>query len=174
MSPVQKKLQLFVTTIGRISEYIGKTMSFLILPLIFVIMFEVISRYFFNRPTTWAADVSVYLAGPLAILAGAWVTSRETHIVVDIFYKNFSPRKKAIVDLFTSPFLFIMCGILIWIGVEEAWESLKIKETAESAWAPPIYPLKMVIPIAGLLMTIQGIALFIRNLTRALGRGDIS
>ena len=174
MSKSRKVMFVFIRLIGSISEKLGNAVSFLILSLLIIIPYEVIARYLFNRPTQWASDLSTLIAGTLAIVAGLWATYLNIHINFDIFYKRMSFKQKAIIDLITSPLLFILCGILAWKGAQAGWLSFKIRETTATVWAPPLYPIKILIPVVAVLMLIQGIAHFIRNLYRVIKGKDIS
>jgi len=124
-----------------------------------------VCRYVFDAPTIWAQETSTFLYGAFFMLGGAYVFLIDGHVRVDIFYTRFSRRGKAIVDLITFPiFLFLFLGILVWEGGKMAIWSWSIWEHTQSPWSPPIYPLKTVIPVASLLLLLQGIARYVRDL----------
>jgi TRAP-type mannitol/chloroaromatic compound transport system permease small subunit len=99
---------------------------------------------------------------------GAYVYAVDGHVNVDIFHGRLSPRKKAVVDLITAPFFFFFVFIMFWFGGKFALNAWGFKETLSSAWGPPIYPVKTVIPVAAGLLLLQGLARFIRNLHLAV------
>ncbi len=82
--------------IDRLNTWIGRTAAFLILPLVFVIMYEVISRYLFNSPTRWSNEISQYLLVAVVMLGGAYCLADNEHVNVDIFYRNFTWRTRAV------------------------------------------------------------------------------
>jgi TRAP-type mannitol/chloroaromatic compound transport system permease small subunit len=151
--------------IDRVSEWTGKATSYLILLLTAVITYEVVLRYGFNSPTIWAQETSTYIFGAFFMLGGAYVMRHDGHVRVDIIYSRLSPRRRAIVDLITFPiFFFLFLGILVTEGTGMAIWSWTIWEHTQSPWSPPIYPLKTVIPVAALLLLLQGIARYIRDI----------
>jgi TRAP-type mannitol/chloroaromatic compound transport system permease small subunit len=158
-------MKKFLKIIDQISEQSGKAVSFFIIFLVGVILFEIFSRYLFNSPTIWAHEVSQMIYGAYVILLGAYVLKRGGHVNVEILYGRFQPRTKAIIDLFTWLFFFYFCGLLLWKGGGMAWESFLVRETEPTAFAPPVYPIKMTVPLGALLILLQGLAKFIRDLT---------
>jgi TRAP-type mannitol/chloroaromatic compound transport system permease small subunit len=161
-------MKRFLKKIDRISEQSGKAVSFLIVFLVFVILYEISARYLFNSPTIWAHEIAQMVYGAYVILLGAYVLQRKGHVNVDILYNRFRPRTRAIIDLFTWLLFFYFCGLLLLKGGEMAWDSLKILETEPTSFAPPVYPIKMTIPLGALLILLQGLAKFIRDLTFAI------
>jgi TRAP-type mannitol/chloroaromatic compound transport system permease small subunit len=161
-------LEFFLRIVDSISMWSGKLFSFLVWPMILVIACEIIARYLFNFPTVWASETVTYLCGIYAVVGGAYTLRFRGHVNVDIIYARLSTRKKATVDLVTSLLFFVFFGVLLWTGFELGWESIEIWETSGTAWSPPIYPVKLIIPLSAALILLQGVADFIRNLRRAL------
>ena len=104
------------------------------------------------------------------MLGGGYVFLHEGHVRLDALYERFTPRVKAILDLITFIFFFIFCGVLIWKGWLMGWDSLMMLERTQSAFAPPLYPIKLVIPVGAGLLILQGLAKFIRDLSIATMR----
>jgi len=168
------KLMSFLKCIDAISEWSGKGASYLILPGILILSWEVVSRYAFNNPTMWAHGTSQRIFATYYILAGAYVLRHNQHVKVDIIYNRFSLRKKAIFSLIGSIFFFSFCGVLLWKGIDFAWTSLSQLEPDETPWRAPLYPFKMMIPIGAFLILMQGLAKFIRDLATAItGRREL-
>lgn len=130
-------------------------------------LYEVIARDLFNKPTTWAYETAC-MAVILSFIAGGYVQLYREHISVDIFYKRWPIRGRAIVDLVSSLLLFFFVGVFIWQSWDVAWASFIIKERAGTAWGPPIYPAKFLFPAAGVLLFLQGVATFARSLVIAI------
>lgn len=149
--------------IDGLSDWSGKVFSFLVGAIMFIIAYEVVARYVFNSPTVWASESVTYFCGIYAVMGGAYTLRLRGHANVDIVYAHLSPRMKAIVDLATFPFFFLFFGVLLWTGADYSWESLMTTETTGTAWNPPIYPVRIMIPIAALLILLQGFAKFIRD-----------
>lgn len=160
----EEKIDGLLKFIDRMSGWTGRATSYLVLLLSGVVMYEVVCRYVFNAPTIWAQETSTFLYGAFFMLGGAYVFLIDGHVRVDIFYTRLSRRGKAIVDLISFPiFFFLFIGILVWEGGKMAIWSWSIWEHTQSPWSPPIYPLKTVIPVAALLLLLQGIARYVRD-----------
>lgn len=160
----------FCRRIDSCNEWTGKIVCWLIIPLTFIVVYDVILRYVFNRPTVWAWDINIQLLGALVILGGGYVLLHNGHIGVDVLVVRLSPRKRAMVDLVTSLFFFFGVGVLLWKASLDAWSSLQIRELYTSFFQPPIYPLKIVVVIGVLLLLLQGIAKFMRDLSAVTSR----
>jgi TRAP-type mannitol/chloroaromatic compound transport system permease small subunit len=166
---VVKKFVHFLEALG---EWAGKISSWLILILIFTLVYEVISRHLFNKPTFWSYDISYMLGGSAAFLGMAWVLKNKQHVRVDIFYEKLSERNKAIFDIVLSLCLFFPLVILGFSNsLDAAINSFLREETAATgSWRPIIYPLRMVIPVSLALLFLQGVADIIRNIYQLVGR----
>lgn len=154
-----------VQAIDMVSEWSGRLFCWLIIPLVAGATYEVIARYAFNAPTEWAYDLSYMLYGSHFMLGAAYTLLKGGHIRTDIFYQNWSPRTRGIVDA-TLYLLFFFPGILFffWMGSVEAGQSWSIREVSDaSPWRPIVYPFKTVIPIGAGLLLLQGISEFIKS-----------
>jgi TRAP-type mannitol/chloroaromatic compound transport system permease small subunit len=157
-------MESVIRRISALSEFVGKVASWIILPLIFSIGYEVFSRYFFSAPTTWAFDTSLMMYGAYFILASAYTLAKNGHVRGDIFYRNFSPRTQAMIDLTLYIVVFFPAMLaLTWVGLDFFRDSFLIRETsAFSPYRRPIYPLKAAIPIGAFLLLLQGVAQVLR------------
>jgi len=164
------KVDRLLHVIDNVNEWVGKVVSFFTLAIIAVITYEVVMRYLLVKSQSWAPEMSTFLFGGLFLLGGGYGYLYGGHVNLDLLYIRFSPRGKAILDLITSIFVFLFLGVLIWKGWLMAWDSLIILETSGSAFAPPLFPIKLAIPIGGSLFMLQVIVKLIRNLYIATGR----
>ncbi len=154
--------------IDSVSEWSGKLISVLIFSLAFLLLYDVILRFAFNAPTIWCHELALHIFGTYSVLAGPYVLLHDGHVKIDIFYNLFSPRGKAILDAVTYPFLFMFLGLLLWHGYAIGIRAFELKQTVSpSPWASPIWPVKLTIPLAALLMFAQGLAQYIRILKLA-------
>jgi len=138
-----------------------------------IVFVNVAARYQFNNPIIWIPEVSTFLYGAAFMLAGACVLLWGEHTRVDILVKRFSLRKQAIIEAITSVAFWLFCGVLLYQGTRMAWDSISILETAGTHWDPPLYPIKMVIPLSALLILFQGAAKLIRDLNIAIKGKEI-
>jgi TRAP-type mannitol/chloroaromatic compound transport system permease small subunit len=150
--------------IDRLSMWAGKTFAWCIIILTFGVSYEVFVRYVLGAPTTWAYDISYMMYGALFLMAGAYTVSRNGHVRGDFLYRLWPPRVQAIVDL-ALYVLFYLPGIgaLIYAGTHFSRMSWRFGEV--SVFSPaniPIFPMKTLIPIAGVLLLLQGISEILR------------
>ena len=156
-----QKLLLFV---DEVSTWVGQTFSWLIVALTLLITWEVFSRYALDNPHAWAFDAMIMLYGTLFMMAGAYTLAKNGHVRGDVLYGFFPPRLQAGLDL-ALYILFFVPGVfaLAWAGYFYAAESLAIRELSNiTADGPPVYPFKMIIPLAGGMLLIQGVVEIIR------------
>jgi len=151
-------------TVDKISTFVGKTFSWLIVTLTFLVTGEVFSRYALNAPHAWSFDAMIMMYGAMFMMAGAYTLSKNAHVRGDVLYGFFPPRLQASIDL-TLYIAFFLPGTiaLCWAGYKYAGESWAINEHSNiTAEGPPIYPFKTVIPLAGFFLLMQGIVEIIR------------
>ena len=153
-----------IHAIEGLSQWVGKAFGWCIMILTFAVAYEVFVRYVLNRPTVWAFDVMVQMYGALFLMAGAYALAQDAHVRGDVVYRLFSVRWQARID-FVLYILFFFPGMfaLFWYGWEIASDSWRYKEVS---WNSPariqIYFFKTLIPVAGLLMMVQGVAELMR------------
>jgi TRAP-type mannitol/chloroaromatic compound transport system permease small subunit len=158
-----QKLLLFI---DRVSTWIGQAFSWLIIALTLLMTWEVVSRYVLNAPHAWSFETSIMLYGSLFMMAGAYTLSKNGHVRGDVLYGFFSPRTQAGFDLVLY-FLFFIPGIiaLCYAGYTYAAQSWAINEYPPvGTSAPPLYPFKTIIPLAGGFLLLQGIVEIVRCL----------
>ncbi len=154
----------FIHSIESISVWVGRAFGWCILILTFSVSYEVFVRYVLNAPTVWVFDMMVQMYGALFLMAGAYALAQDSHVRGDVLYRLFPVRVQATID-FILYILFFFPGMLalFWFGAEIASDSWRYKEVS---WNSPariqIYYFKTLIPVAGGLLIIQGIAEILR------------
>jgi len=146
--------------IDRISAWSGKLFAWTVLVLTLIVCYDVALRYILNSPTQWGFDLSYILYGTLFMMAGAYTLSRNGHVRADMMYRTLQPRTQAAFDLVLY-ILFFLPGIaaLVYAGVEFTQVSWAMKEVSSvTSSGTPVYPFKLVIPVAGALLLLQGFA----------------
>ena len=173
-----------ITGIDTLNDRVGKIICWLIVPLCAAMVYEVIARKFgtsplawyqelvritahpespsqlIPAPTLWAYDVSRMLYGSLFMLGAGYALSKGVHIRADFLYRNWSARTQGTVDLFLYLSLYFGGMVfLFWNGAEYAWNAWSRGERAmDTAWMPPLGPVRSAIPIGVALLILQGIS----------------
>jgi len=162
--PERMNVQSFLHTIDGVSTWVGKAAAWLIIALMTVVCVEVFKRYIMNMPTAWIFDLDNMLYGSLFMLCGAYTLAQNAHVRGDFLYSSMRPRTQATLDL-ALYIVFFIPGIaaLIYAGYGYAADSWHIAEHSNvTADGPPVYHFKSVIPIAGALVMLQGVAEIVR------------
>jgi TRAP-type mannitol/chloroaromatic compound transport system permease small subunit len=153
-------VQSLLFTIDRVSTWAGKVSSWLIISLTLLVCVEVFKRYVLNVPSSWIYDVDNMMYGTLFMMCGAYTLAQNAHVRGDFLYSSMRPRTQASIDVVLYIAFFIP-GILglIYAGYDYALDSWYIREHSNvTSEGPPVYQFKAIIPIAGVLVMLQGLA----------------
>ena len=166
-------MQWYIRIVDKMNEWIGKVFCWLMLPLMCITVFEVFMRYVLQRPTIWAWDLNIQIFAAIIFLGGGYALLEKSHVMVDVFTINMGGRKLALLNLITSSFFFFGMVVLMIGGWEMFTMSWKVKEAMPTIWAPPYYWMKLLVPIGALLLLLQGISEFIKNLYILFGKKQV-
>jgi TRAP-type mannitol/chloroaromatic compound transport system permease small subunit len=146
--------------IDRFTERSALLFAWLMVPLLVAVGWEVVARYAFDAPTTWAYETIYMLYATMFMLGAAYALRTGAHIRTDFLWEKWPLRTRAAVDSIAYVALFFP-GMLLYLvsGAEATWSSYAIDErSADTAWFPPLWPLKAVVPLAALLLLVQGVS----------------
>jgi len=149
-----------VRVIDKFTDTSGTWVAWLNLPLVAIVAWEVFARYLFNAPTIWSFDLTYMLYGTIFMLGCAYALHKGAHIRTDFFFEKWSTRTKGMIDS-VAYIVFFFPGIFVFFLVswEEGWYAFTINELSEQTpWRPILWPYKMVVPLACLLLLIQGVS----------------
>lgn len=155
-----------IRIIDGFTDRTGTVISWLSVPLVIGVAWEVASRYLFNAPTIWAYDATYMLYGSLFMLGAAYALHKGAHIRTDFFWEKFSIRRKGWIDTISYVVFFfpslIMLLLISWHEFYYAWQ---INETSDQTpWRPVLWPFKFVVPLACVLLLIQGVSELIKSI----------
>lgn len=168
--PPASAIARFCNAVDCVNEWMGRFWGLAIVVVTFAVIYEVVARGVFQRATLWANEVTIYLSAMAYLIAGGYALLHRRHVRIDVVYHLFPPRIRARIDVATFAFFLLYAGTLVWIGGQMAWTSFLQRETTGSPWDPPIWPVKMAIALAGVLLLLQGIANLLRELR--IGTGE--
>ena len=154
-----------VRVIDKFTDTTGVWVAWLNLPLVLAVAWEVIARYAFNTPTIWSYDVTYMLYGTIFMLGAAYALHKGAHIRTDFFFEKWSIRTKGVIDSIAySVFFFPSIFVLMLVSGAEGWYAFEIGEASEQTpWRPILWPFKWVVPLACLLLLIQGVSETIKS-----------
>jgi len=168
MKDIRNFLKSVVFSISKTNQIIAYGVASIMLFFGGSMLYEAISRHFFNNPTIWAFEFSKMSFGFYMIWAGAYAMLRGEHVSMDIFYSRWSPRAKAIMDSVTFIFFMMFVSVLLYLVTADALNSISFKETSNSTLAHPLYHWRVSLAVGILLLLLQGVAEFIKNLWFAI------
>jgi TRAP-type mannitol/chloroaromatic compound transport system permease small subunit len=149
-----------IRVIDKFTDTTGTWVAWLNVPLVLAVSFEVVSRYAFNAPTIWSFDVTYMLYGTIFMLGSAYALHKGAHIRTDFFFEKWSTRTRGVIDSVAYiVFFFPSIFVFLLVSGAEGWYAFEIGETSEQTpWRPLLWPFKWVVPLACLLLLIQGIS----------------
>ena len=168
-------LRRILAVIDTANERCGSIVLYLIPLMVFVVTYEVIVRYVFNKPTEWAFEISQFIFCASISMGGGFALLHRRHVYVDIVYDHLKPRVRAVLAILTTPLLLMVIVVLFLQSLEATIDSYRYWERAATYWAPVLFPIYTVMTIGLILTMLQGIAFFIRSLIVALtGTPEVS
>ena len=156
--------------IDKVNEWVGRIVSFGLIVMMGIMVFEVVRRYVFDNPTTWAWQVNGLLFSAVLVLGGGYVLLHNGHVRLDIIRERMSERGKLIADIATFPVFLMFLSVVVWQGWRMAYSSLVMRQHMMGFFQAPIYPTKIAFFIAAVLLLLQGIAIFTRNIISLRGK----
>lgn len=164
-------LKAYCMCVRAIVAFIGHSISYAMPLLALVVVFEVLARYFFNKPTIWAYDLSLFIFGYIAALGGAYAQQRRAHINVDILYNHVSPRIRSLFNLISFALALLFVAIIFKMSLVKFSEAIEFNYRRQSEWAPHMHHYWVMMAVASLLLLLQFSADFIEELYHlALGK----
>ena len=168
----------FLATIGngitKANTFIARVVSYLIYPIIFVIVIEVFFRYILKAPTPYTYDLSWMMYGTMIFLGGAYALADNVHVKADIIYNSLKRKAKLVIDVLCYPaFFFTTVAALIYstyILMANAWAFNEISRM--TSWGPPTGPVRTILFISFVILGLQGIVKFGELIRDAVKGGD--
>lgn len=153
--------------IDRMNDMVGNAVSFLTLAIGGIIVYEIAMRYIFNAPTIWVHDMAHYLFGVSFMFGGAYALLHDSHVNMDMVYRTLPDKAKYWLGIINGLCIIVFALLLAWLSWGMAVESVKYKEIyMESAWSPPIYPMKVIFFIGCLLLLFQSISNLFKHILK--------
>ena len=156
-------MDLFSKCIKTVIETTGRVCSLLILVIMAVITFEVVSRYLFNAPTSWAWLINKQLFGVFVLVGGSYALIHKSHIQIEMVYEHFPGKVKALVRWLTLLAALCFLGGLLWKSALMAAFAWQAGEKATGVFKLPLYPLKLFMPVSVSLFILGCIAVYGRK-----------
>lgn len=164
-----KTIRIYVRSVDAITRFVGRCTMYLIFAIIGVLFYSIFSKSLAD-PAIWTLEMAQFLMVAYFMLGGAYALQQGDHVRMDLFYSRWPAKARAWVDLATVGLLMVYLGFLLYGGLSSTWYALEYNETSYSAWSPQMAPIKVVMCLGTLLMLLQVLATFFKDL--AVARGE--
>jgi TRAP-type mannitol/chloroaromatic compound transport system permease small subunit len=168
-TPMPKPVRLYVHYVDRFNYAVGRIAMYLIFAMMGVLLMSSIFRATFNVSFIWVVEMAQFMLTAYYILGGPYSLQLDSHVRMDLLYGRWSDRTRAVVDAITICFLIFYLAILLMGGISSTEYAIKYGQQNQSAWAPQLWPIKVLMTVGIFMMLLQAIAIFFRNLARARG-----
>lgn len=160
---------LYVQIIDRINYFIGRLVMFGLFLMVGILLWSSISKAIYVIPAFWTLELAQYALVAYYLLGGPYSMQLGAHVRMDLFYSNWSERRKAWTDAFTVLLLIFYLCVLIWGGFDSLSYSLQYNERSPSLWRPLLWPVKSIMLAGMFLMLLQAISELIKDVAKLRG-----
>jgi TRAP-type mannitol/chloroaromatic compound transport system permease small subunit len=165
-----KIIRLYVRCVDAVNRVVGSVVMYLALVMMGLLLFASITRYVFNVPFVWIIEMAQFLMAAYYILGGGYSMQLDAHVRMDVLYERWKPRTRVLMDTLTVFFLVFYLVYMLRGGLASSAYSLKYNQTNYSAWAPPMAPIKIIMTVGIVLMLLQVISIFFKDVAKLTGR----
>lgn len=167
---MRKIATAFVKSVDAFNHRVGRFAMYLFYVMAAILLASTGSRIFFGVPINWALEMSQFLLSAYYLLGGAYTFQLDQHVRMDLFYNQLDARRRAITDAITILFVIFFLVVLFWGGVSSTTYAIQYGQKNYSAWGPPLWPIKTIMTFGVLLMLLQCISAFIKDVAIWRGR----
>lgn len=164
-----KYLRIYTRFIDNLTLKLGRGIKYLLFGSIGIYIYEIIARNAFNKPSTWILELAIFFVASYFVLGGAYSVLAGAQVRMDIFYERWSDRKRGLVDVLTFPF-YTYFVVLFIRGIWHTNRAFIFNEITMSSWGPLLWPIKAILTVGFLIILLQGISIFIKDVYAARGR----
>jgi TRAP-type mannitol/chloroaromatic compound transport system permease small subunit len=160
---------IYVRAVEAVNRVVGRIIMYMIFVMIGILLWSSVSRGFFGVSYIWVVEMSQFLLAGYYLLGGGYSLQLNAHVRMDLLYGRWSERGQAFADSLTAFFVVFYLVFLLLGGISSTEYAITYGQTNYSAWAPPLAPIKIVMTIGILLMLLQSIAIFVKDLAKWRG-----
>jgi TRAP-type mannitol/chloroaromatic compound transport system permease small subunit len=169
---VNKVIKGYVDGISATSMAVGTAAMYLVFGMIGILFFETVSRTIFNHPWIWSVEMAQFVMAAYYTLGGAYTLLLDGHVRMDLTYARWSVKNKALADMLTFALVMLYLIVLLLGGGISLAYSIQYKQKSYSSWAPPVTPIKIIMLFGMLVMILQVIAEFFKDLAKVVEKKE--
>lgn len=160
----------YVKVIDYLSTKAGRIAMYLIFVMIGVLLLDAVTRNIINFPLSWCIEMAQFTITAYYIVGGPYSMQLDSHVRMDLLYSRFSPRNQARLDCFTALFLVVYLVCLLIGAISSTIYAIEIGQRKFSMWNPSMIPIKIIMVCGIILMILQSISIFFKDLAKARGK----
>ena len=164
-----KAVVVFVRSVDAVNTVVGKFSMYLVFGMMGILLFESISRTLFDQPHIWVVEMAQFTMAAYYLLGGGYSMIMRGHVRMDLLYGRWSPKRKAIMDVITTPVMIFYLIFLLIGGLSSIEYAVTYGQTNYTPWVPPLAPIKIILTLGILLMLLQALATFFKDIAKARG-----
>lgn len=165
-----KPIRLYVQYVDAFNTLIGKATMYVIFVMMAILLLAAIGRTVFGFSLIWTVETAQFTMAAYYLVGGAYSLILHGHVRMDLLYSRFPRRRQAVTDAITDLLLIFYLVVMIIGAVSSIEYALQYGQTSRSSWGPPLAPIKIIMGIGLLLMLLQVISTFFKDVARALNR----
>ncbi|RLB93584.1 MAG: TRAP transporter small permease [Deltaproteobacteria bacterium] len=165
-----KPIKIFVRSVEATNTVVGIFSMYLIFALGGILLFESLSRTIFDLPHIWAVEIAQFIMAAYYLLGGGYSMIIDGHVRMDLLYGRWTKQRRAVADLITGPILIFYMVVLLIGSISSLDYAIEYNQVNYTSWGPPLTPIKLIMTIGIILMLLQCIAEWFKDLATALGR----
>ena len=165
-----KLIKYYINTIDYISLKTGRATMYLVFVMMFILILSFVTRNIINIPLIWIIEMAQFVMTGYYLLGGGYSMLTDDHVRMDLIYSKLKDKTKALLDSLTSVFLVFYLVILFYGSISSLTYTIETNQRLFTAWAPYVWPIKSIMTFGILLMLLQSIAIFFKDLAKVLGR----
>ena len=165
-----KIICLYVNFVDWLCIKIGRLTMYMVFLMMFILILSFVTRNIINIPLMWIIEMAQFIITGYYLLGGGYSMITGDHVRMDLLYSNFSERNKAKMDAFTSFFLVFYLVTLLYGSITSLIYTLETKQKLFTAWAPYVWPIKVIMLIRILLILLQAISMFFKDIAKVTER----
>lgn len=161
-------IKAYVRYVEAFNRGVGRIVMYLVLVMMAILLWSSFSKAFL-LPSLWTLEMAQFTLTAYYLLGGPYSLQLGSHVRMDLLYGDWTPRQKAWVDSFTIFALIFYLGVLLYGGIESTQYAIEYGERSRTAWRPYMAPIKIIMCIGILMMLLQAIAEFFKDIAKIRG-----
>jgi len=163
-------IKYYIKLIDYISLKTGRATMYLVFVMMFILILSFVTRNIINIPLIWIIEMAQFVMTGYYLLGGGYSMLTDDHVRMDLIYSKLKDKTKALLDSLTSVFLIFYLVVLFYGSISSLTYTIETNQRLFTAWAPYVWPIKSIMTFGILLMLLQSIAIFFKDLAKVLGR----